>query len=134
MTPNLTALLPATKFETDQAAHLVSVGYPQVEPVMPQILEWLQDPNWPVAQVFRPFVASIGAPLAPHVLSILLTDDGGWKHSVLSGVVAESPELVACLRPELERIALSPTADEVQEEVDGVAAGILNCFDRGPEA
>ena len=36
--------------------------------------------------------------------------------------------------PELERIALSPTADEVQEEVDGVAAGILNRFDRGPKA
>jgi len=134
VTPNLTALLPATKFETDQAAHLVSVGYPQVEPVMPQILEWLQDPNWPVAQVFRPFAAGIGAPLASHVRSILTTDDGCWKHSVLSGVVAESPELAACLRPELERLVNSPTANEVQEEVDGVAAEILNRFDHGPEA
>ena len=134
MNSTLSALLPTTKFETDQAAHLVSMGSPQVEPVMRQILEWLQDLNWPVAKVFQPFAAGIGAALAPHIRSILITDDECWKHSVLSGVVAESLELAACLRPELERIVNSPTADEAHEGVNDVAADILNRIDHRPEA
>jgi len=134
MSSNLTELLPASKFETEKAARVVSLGYPGVEPVIPQILEWLQDLNWPVARVFQPFAASIGAPLAPHVRLILKTDDGCWKHSVLSGVVAESFELAACLRTELERLASSPTPIESQEKVNVVASEILSRMDRGPEA
>jgi len=133
MGSDLTALLPVSKFETEKAARIASLGYPRVEPVMPQILEWLQDLNWPVARVFQPFAASIGAPLAPHVRSILRTDDGCWKRSVLSGVVAESFELATCLRPELERLAASPTAIEAQEKVDVLASEILGRIDRGPE-
>jgi len=131
---DLNTLLPATKFETQKAARLAAVGYPGVEPVMPEILAWLQDPNWPVARIFQPFAASIGAPLAPHVRSILKTDDGCWKHSVLLGVVAESLELAACLRPDLERLARSPTADESKERVDVVASAILNRMNHGPVA
>jgi hypothetical protein len=131
---SLTSLLPTSKMATTQAEHLVSLGYPQVEPVMPQILQWLQDPNWPVAQVFRPFAASIGAPIGGHIRSILLSNDGCWKHSVLSGVVAESPGLAAFLRPELERMVRSPTIDEVREEVASLAAEILSRIDQGPSA
>jgi hypothetical protein len=134
VTSEFTALLPLTKFETERAAHLASIGYPQVESVMPQILEWLQDPNWPVARIFLPFAASIGAPLAPHVRPILQTDDGCWKHSVLSGVVANSLELASCLRPELERLARSPSPSELREEIDVLASEILDRLDQGPEA
>ena len=134
MSSDLTALLPVSKFETEKAVHIASLGYPAVEPVMPQILAWLQDLNWPVARVFLPFAVSIGAPLAPHVRSILRADDGCWKHSVLSGVVAESLELAVCLRPELQRLASAPTPIESQEKVNVVASEILSRMDRGPEA
>jgi hypothetical protein len=87
MAAALATLIPVTKFETEKALALVQLGFPAVEPVMPQILEWLQDLNWPVGHIFQPFLASIGEPLAPYVRTILAGDDDGWKYSLLRVIV-----------------------------------------------
>ena len=131
MSADLAALIPVTKFETEKASALVQLGFPTVEPVMPQILEWLQDLNWPVGHVFQPFLASIGQPLAPHIRAILASQDDGWKYSLLRVVVAKSPELACTLRPELERVARNPSAGESKEEVDLVAIEILEAIGGG---
>ena len=131
MNTDLAALVPVTKFETEKAAALVHLGFPAVEPVMPQILEWLQDLNWPVGRVFQPFLASIGQPLAPYIRTILAGQDDGWKYSLLRVVVDQSPELARTLRPELERVARSPSAGESKEEVNLVAIEILEAISGG---
>jgi hypothetical protein len=128
MATDLVALIPATKFETDKASALVQLGFPAVEPVMPQILEWLQDLNWPVGHVFQPFLASIGQPLAPYIRVVLAGEDDGWKYSLLRVVVDQSPELARALRPELEHVAKNPSAGEVKEEVNQVAIEILEAL------
>jgi hypothetical protein len=128
MATDLVALIPATKFETDKALALMQLGFPAVEPVMPQILEWLQDLNWPVGHVFQPFLASIGQPLAPYIRVILAGEDDSWKYSLLRAVVDQSPELARALRPELEHVAKNPSAGEVKEEVNQVAIEILEAL------
>jgi hypothetical protein len=137
MTPttDLTALIPITKHETEKASALVRLGFPAVEPVMPQILEWLQDLNWPVGFIFQPFLIRIGQPLAPYIRNILAGQDDGWKYSLLVAVVAPSTELAQTLRPELEHLATSPSAGESKEEVDLIAIEILDALRSGaPEA
>jgi hypothetical protein len=128
---NLAALIPATKHDMEKASALVQLGFPVVEPVIPQILEWLQDLNWPVVAVFRPFLVSIGEPLAPYVRTVLAGDDDIWKYNLLSIVVERSPRLARNLRPELERIAAAPSEGESAEEVDDVALEILEAIDDG---
>lgn len=122
---NPAALIPNTKFETDRASALVQLGFPAAEPALPQMLEWLQDLNWPVAGIFQPFLKGIGRPLAPYVRNILCGDDDGWKYSLLTAVVAQSPELALALKPELERIASKPSSGELDEDVSAVAIEIL---------
>lgn len=135
LTTNLVALIPLTKHETEKASALVQLGFPAVEPVVPQILEWLQDLNWPVGFIFQPFLVRIGKPLAPYIRTILAGQDDGWKYSLLAAVVGESTELAQTLRPELERLATSPSAGESKEEVDKIAAEILEELKNGaPEA
>jgi len=132
---NIAALVPSTKFETERASALVRLGFPTIEPVLPQILEWLQDPNWPVAHIFQPLLVSIGRPLAPYVQAVLAGKDDGWKYSLLSAVVLPSSELAQALRPELERIAGNPSAGESEEEVDQLAKEVLHALAGGaPEA
>ena len=114
-----------SKFETEKAKALVQLGFPAVEPVIPQILEWLQDLNWPVGHVFQPFLVEIGGPLAPYIRTVLVGDDDGWKYSLLRGVVYESPDMAHSLRTELERVAREPSVGEAKEEVDLVAIEIL---------
>ena len=128
MAPELAALVPVTKFETEKASALVRLGFPAVEPVVPNLLEWLQDLNWPVGRVFQPFLMSIGRPLAPHIRIILAGHDDCWKFSVLSALINRSQDLAHALRPELERLARHPSAGESKEEVNLIAIQILEAI------
>lgn len=125
MRPDLRELLPHDKLDTANAEQLVALGFPVIEPVLPQLLEWMQDYNWPVAQVLQHMLVNIGAPLAPHVRNVLRQKDEIWKYWVLHCIVRESKELAQALRPDLERLVSSPSAGEKKEEVDLVAMAIL---------
>lgn len=122
---DLAALLPRDKHDTARAEAIIQLGFPAVEPVLPALLEWMQDMNWPVARILQPFLASIGVALAPHIRNILETEDHIWKYWVLLAIVAKSDELQAALEPELDRIAHQPTPGEQTEEVHIVAREIL---------
>lgn len=117
--------LPRDKYDTEAAAALVAASWENIAPVMPQILEWMQDLNWPVAHVFQPFLVSVGVPLVPFIRDVFATDDEQWKVNVLVSVVGFSPELATALRADLERMANNPTAGERLEGVSEEAREIL---------
>ena len=118
--------LPQSKFDTERADLLVELGYPAVASVLPELIEWLQDYNWPVAHIFAPLLAGIGRPLLPHIRRVLATDDDIWKYCILFCLVEGNPNLVQDLEPELSRLATSPTRDEAAEELDRKAQEILS--------
>ncbi len=117
--------LPRDKFDTEAANEIACAGWPHIEPIASQLLGWLQDANWPVAKVLTPALVKIGAPLGPYVRQVLQTGDETWKYHMVEQLVAQSPELARALRPDLERIALSPTQQELAEQVDCVARKAL---------
>jgi uncharacterized protein DUF5071 len=125
MKSDLATLLPRDKFDTERAEAIIALGFPAIEPIVPALLEWMQDLNWPVAQVLQPFLASIGSPLAPHIRRILETDDVIWKNWVLLCIVAKSPELRTMLRPDLERLSSCPKPDEQTAALDVLAKEII---------
>jgi hypothetical protein len=123
----LSALMPKSKMDTGAAEAIVALGYPAVEPVLPDMLTWLQDRlNWPVARVFQPFLVRIGPHLAPHIRAILATNDEFWKYSILADVIAHSATLAAAMRADLQRIATAPTAGEIAEGLPLEAQEILD--------
>ena len=117
--------LPNDKCDVPGAEALVACGYPAVEPVLPRLLEWIQDGNWPVARVFAPFLATVGAALVPHARRILNGDDDTWKYFLVQDVVAKSAELTVLLHPELERLARFATEGEAAEGLPLMAAALL---------
>jgi hypothetical protein len=119
-------LLPRNKHDTERAQAIVDLGFPAVEPVLPQLLEWIQDINWPVALVLAPFLASIGRPLAPDIRRVFKADDYAWQDHLLQHVVAHSDDLKEMLRAEIERLALSPTPAERADGVDATAREVLD--------
>jgi Domain of unknown function (DUF5071) len=122
----LRALMPTKKLDTEKAEAIVTLGFPMVEPILDDILGWLQDINWPVARVFEPFLVSIGAPLTPHIQTILKTDDDVWKYWIVQNIIGKSAALTQIFKAELQRIATKPSAGEHKEEVDLVAQEILD--------
>ena len=125
MTSDTLPPLPTDKCDLRGAEALVACGYPAVEPVLPRLLEWIQEGNWPVARVLAPFLATVGAALVPHAQRVLKGDDDTWKYFLVQDVVAKSPELAVLLRPDLERLARFATEGEAAEGLPLMAAALL---------
>ena len=119
--------LPRDKHDTGNAQALTALPWEEIRPAMPQILEWVQDVNWPVAGVLLPYLAGIGPRLAPYVKTVQASDDDQWKYFVLHGIVRHSRELAFELDGELQRFAHAPTMGELEEGVAEVAREILLC-------
>ena len=117
--------LPKDKYDVETAAHLAQIGCPDLVPLFPELLSWIQDVNWPVAKPLAELLIRIGAPLRECISEVLHTHDNGWKWSILYGVVSQSSELARALTSELQRIANSPTSGELTEELHLICSEIL---------
>jgi len=123
--PNMAHLLPVDKHDLPKAEAIVALGYPAVDALLPELIAWVQDINWPVAKVLIPFLASIGEPLAPHLRMIFESEDHVWKYWVLDKLVAPSPNVALAVEPYLLRMALDPSPGETEEGIDEIARRIL---------
>lgn len=123
--PEIAHLLPVDKHDLPRAEAIVALGYPAVDALLPELIAWVQDINWPVANVLIPFLASIGEPLAPHLRMIFESEDHVWKYWVLDKLVAPSPRLAVAVEPYLLRMASDPSPGESDEGVDEIARRIL---------
>lgn len=121
-------LIPRSKYDLERAHAAVAAGYPAVEPILAELLEWMQDINWPTARILQPFLATIGEPLVPHITAIFQTDDEIWKYWIINSLIMESRPLAAAFRPELERLASQPTPRELAEELHLVAEEVLQAY------
>jgi len=128
MPRNLSTFIPTSKYDTDKAERLVAFGYPMIEPVLEEMFEWIQDENWPVARVFMPFLATIGAPLVPLVRHVLQSQDEQWKRAVLGNLVNGSKALAQALSVDLQRLINSPTTAETEEGLNAMADELFRKF------
>ena len=133
MPRSLTDLVPEAKDETDKAKKLVALGYPAVAPVLAEMLEWVEDANWPVATVFLPFLGRIGAPLVPYVRYVLQSQDEQWKRVVLDQIVGKSGDLAHGLSVDLLRLIKTPTTGERSEGLHTVASALFQKYCKSDE-
>lgn len=103
---SLKRLLPRDKNDAAGAQALVTLGFPAVEPILPQLLEWLKANGSPVEWVLREFVVSLGIHAVPHVQRALASRHELLKYSIVKNVVARWPaEAVAPLASQLQMLA-----------------------------
>jgi hypothetical protein len=121
-------LIPQHRSDSERANAAIAAGYPAVAPILPELLEWLQDCNWPVARVLAPFLVSIGNPLIPHIQHIFDSNDEIWKYWIINVILRNSFELAVAFRNELERLAYSPTENEETQELNEVSQEVLEKY------
>jgi uncharacterized protein DUF5071 len=126
--------LPRIAHKSDwvTAKAIVALGWPTVQPLIPHLLEWTQDGNWPVAHVLSPFLASIGKYILPEIRAVLnQTDDAEWKWFCIWDIIRLMDRATAMeLRPELERLAYRPSTRDKGGEVDQITREVLCAFDQ----
>lgn len=131
---NLQSLIPKDKYdEENNVEKIIALGYPAIELIIPQLLEWIQDPNWPVAIKLSPFLFSLGEQLAKPIQNILVQEklDPTWKWSILMYLDSYwNRELIYNIKGELIRIQKNPTIGERNEELNGMATELLKRLDQ----
>lgn len=117
-------LIPRHKDDQEVIEQLKKLSFEEIKPIVPDLLEWLQDINWPIAgpvsEVLLPFTDEI----APYIVNILKSHDGIWKLWILTFLLRNTKNPI--FLEELERIAKFPTRDEIEEGVHMEAQDILN--------
>ena len=118
--------IPKDKFDLKAVKRAEAMGYPAINPILPELLEWLQDMNWPVAQALTPLLAKAGPEISPAIQNVFAQKDGWWSYCVLS-VLAPivRPEVWAMLEADIIRMAQHPTLEEQAEELDQAALGAI---------
>jgi len=118
--------IPKTKDDLQAIEHLNHCSFSEVSADVPVLLEFMQDLHWEVAHGIGVYFAPYVNEIKKDLLQILLSNDNEWKFGILFGLVAKSSvRLDKELIEELRRISISPTAGEVQEELNTVAKEIL---------
>lgn len=126
---DLRHVVPSDKHDLAAVRAAAALGWPGIEPVVDDLLAWMQDGNWPVEPAVARLLSGVGSPLAPYVRPILTGDDDLWGYWVVRDVLAHSPELALALAGELRHIAAFPPSGEGGAELALAAAEVLAAVD-----
>ena len=119
-------LLPRNKFDFKRMNYIKKMDRSEIRPLLPGLMEWLQDLNWPIATEVVELLLTFPNEIVPLVKDVLATNDPVWKYWCLECVVKGLPvELRTQFKVDLERLIEKPTPDEKLEELDQLANEIL---------
>jgi hypothetical protein len=97
----------------------------EVRPIIPDLLIWLQDMNWPVARPVANYLVTIKEYMTFEILEVLKGDDDLWKYWVLLEFYSEEKPNDLQTIQVLERMANHPTYGEKENDIDQIAKNIL---------
>ena len=105
--------------------------YQELKPIIPELLVWLQDYNWPVAKPIARHLQKMLPDILPELVPILKGNDGIWKHWILQIFFIETKsEYWKNIQGTIEQLAFRPSKNDKKEEVNLLAVEILNNYER----
>jgi len=128
---DLKECIPEDKFDLAAIDRAVEVGFPQINPILPDLLEWIKDGNWPVALPTASLLSGAGLEIVPVIKSILNGDDGMWKYWTIDLVVRPgATKLQLAVQSDLDRVTRNPSQDDLSCEVAEEAKAVLLSLER----
>ena len=100
----------------------------EIASVIPDLLAWMKDMNWPVAKEMPDLLAPRQKALIPHIIEILQPEQSecDWKTYIILFLLPLLDEkYLLMLKPSLERIVKNPTKGELAEGTNIEATDIL---------
>ena len=127
-------LIPKNKFDNSTLNELMKISECEMKLVLPELILWIADFNWPIAKDIIPVLIKypkILIPVIKNSLNISQNDDI-LKYWILIKLIPELPvEYQHMLLNDIERIYKTPTLSEknenVQDEAEILFEKIMNC-------
>ena len=116
-------LIPKHKFDLEAVEKLNEYSINEIRPIVPALLEWMQDPNWPVFFPIRLYFEKHVNEIQNENLHIFKTNDNLWKYWILLnlGEGINDNRLILTIK----RIAIKPTELEKAEELNEIALELI---------
>jgi len=120
---NIRNLIPKEKDDIITAEKLKNFSYEELKPIIPELLEWLQDCNWPVAKPVSLYLESICDKISYEIIEVFKTNDLEWQYYMILifGPITQDKSIAT----EIIRIANYPTVKEIEAELNQVAKDIV---------
>lgn len=126
---SLRDLIPKDKFDNSTINQLCRLTDDEMQPIIFDLLEWLQDYNQPIAKDILPIVVLHQNIAMPHILTILQGNDIMWQYWVIELVI---PYLIdpnkQLVKSELERLSSLEIIDEDIEEIVKLSKNCLTFY------
>ncbi|WP_339306960.1 DUF5071 domain-containing protein [Paenibacillus sp. FSL R5-0519] len=123
---NIRECLPRDKSDYEAVRKLSDFSDVELKIIIPELMEWLQDGNWPISKPVEDLLLRLGKEIIPHIQDVLRTRDPQWEYFILVGLIDRLPVFhLSMLQTDLVRILESPTPDEILEGLDGVIFELL---------
>jgi DNA-binding cell septation regulator SpoVG len=118
---------PITKWHWRNAAIVLkTIGYPRVKAIIPELLQWIQDMNWPGAEEIVDLLITIDDEIVPHVKQVLRSRDGIWIVWLLTEVASKwNKDLLGRIKEDLFELSITLDNNLVIEGVDIQAMKLL---------
>ena len=127
---NYAEYLPRNKHDIERVDQLKNLSRKELMPLLPGLMEWIQDMNWPIATEVVEILLPFSNEIVPLVKDVLATNDDVWKYWCLECLVKRFPvELQMQLKNDLVRLVEKPTEGEKLEELAGAAMKILQVIE-----
>ena len=120
---NIKNLIPKDKFDIETAEKLKEHSFEEIKPIIPELLQWLQDLNWPVSKPIAEILIPFSENIALEILQILRGEDEMWKYWIIL-VFGEISKNQLVLN-EIKRISKNPTTGEIESETHKIAKQIM---------
>lgn len=123
-------LVPKHKFDLETVEKIKKVNISEIEPILPELFEWIEDINWPIARSLAVELVRFWEIIIPYVKYYLNHSTGLDEYCVFYEIMPllKKSQLEA-IREDLERLATNPNEFEKDEEYDKFAKEYLNKMD-----
>ncbi|WP_157738767.1 DUF5071 domain-containing protein [Labrenzia sp. VG12] len=119
--------VPRDKHDLPAVRRARALGFPGLNAVLPELLQWICDANWPVAPEVADLLSQSGQEIIPHLQRVLHSKDSDWKFWTIDLVIRNlDPDIRQQLRADLELLANRASREDKLNEVDVVSNEVLN--------
>ena len=115
---NIKDFIPKDKSDFSHIDKLYELTNNEIKTIIYELLEWLQDYNWPVAQKLVPVLKERENLVFPYISTILNGNDNMWKYWIMELLIPNfTKEHKEELKNDLLKLANLPEEDEDSKSI-----------------
>ena len=111
-------LLPKNKYDDKNIELLRFYGFPKNNPIIFDLLCWIQDINWPIADSIIEILKSAGNEIVPEIITILNSNDKEWIFSIVKFLLPNlNISIQQSLISEIEQYLVNETEEDYKQVI-----------------